>query len=93
MTCKAPLHSYQEPGIVDRLLAEEVLKKNNFSSDIMVLNIFLEMFSYSKYILNIYIVSHNVFAVHPQSLKWKCAIIRSKDQLYVIPLPNNIERD
>ncbi len=38
-------------------------------------------------------VSHNVFAVHPQSLKWKCVIIRSKDKLYVIPLPNNIERD
>jgi len=47
----------------------------------------------AKYILNIYLVSHNVFPVHPHSLKWKCVIIRSKDKLYVIPLPNNIERD
>ncbi len=47
----------------------------------------------AKYILNIYIVSHNVFAVHPQSLKLKCVIIRSKDKLHVIPLQNNIERD
>jgi len=43
----------------------------------------------------IYEVSHtnNVFAVPPQSLKRKCVLIRSKDKLYVIPLPNNIERD
>jgi len=43
----------------------------------------------------IYEVSHtnNVFAVPPQSLKRKCVLIRSKDKLYVIPLPNNMERD
>ncbi len=43
----------------------------------------------------IYEVSHtnNVFAVPPQSLKRKCVMIRSKDKQYVIPLPNNTERD
>lgn len=40
-------------------------------------------------------VSHTnyVFAVHPQSLKWKCVMVTSKDKLYIIPLPNNIEGD
>lgn len=40
-------------------------------------------------------VSHtnNVFVVHPQSLKRKCIMVKSKDKMYVIPLPNTIERD
>ena len=35
----------------------------------------------------------NVFAVHPQSLEHKCVTVKSKDKMYVIPLPNNVERD
>lgn len=40
-------------------------------------------------------VSHtnNVFAVHPHSLKRKCVMVKSKDKMYVIPLPNNVESD
>lgn len=40
-------------------------------------------------------VSHtnNVFAVHPQSLQRNCVMVRSKDKMYVIPLPNNVEGD
>lgn len=37
--------------------------------------------------------SHYVFAVHPQSLKRKCVMVKSKYKMYVIPLPNNVERD
>lgn len=37
--------------------------------------------------------THNVFAVHPQSLERKCVMVKSKDKMYVIPLPNNVERD
>lgn len=37
--------------------------------------------------------THDVFAVHPQSLKHKCVMVKSKDKMYVIPLPNKVERD
>lgn len=34
-----------------------------------------------------------VYAVHADSLKCKCVRVDSKDKVYVIPLPNNVERD
>ncbi|XP_052412533.1 uncharacterized protein LOC127957875 [Carassius gibelio] len=37
--------------------------------------------------------TNNVFAVHPQSLERKCVMVKSKDKMYVSPLPNNVERD
>ncbi len=36
---------------------------------------------------------NNVYAIQPESLKCKCIMIKSRDKVYVIPLPNNIERD
>lgn len=36
---------------------------------------------------------NNMYAIHPESLKCKCVMIKSREKVYVIPLPNNIERD
>ncbi|XDV23432.1 hypothetical protein PO909_028010 [Leuciscus waleckii] len=37
--------------------------------------------------------SNTIYAVHTQSLKRKCVMIKLKDKMYVVALPNNIERD
>lgn len=37
--------------------------------------------------------SNSVYAIPSEALKCKCIIIKSREKLYVIPLPNNIERD
>lgn len=37
--------------------------------------------------------TNNVFAVHAHSIRRKCVMVRSRDKMYVIPLPNNVERD
>ena len=34
-----------------------------------------------------------VYAIHPESLARKCVMVESREKVYVIPLPNNIERD
>ena len=34
-----------------------------------------------------------VYAIHPESLACKCVMVESREKVYVIPLPNNIERD
>lgn len=37
--------------------------------------------------------TNNVFAVDPLSLKHKCVMLRSLNKFFVVPLPNNVERD
>lgn len=37
--------------------------------------------------------SNTIYAVHSQALKRKCVMINVKQKMYVIALPNNIERD
>lgn len=47
---------------------------------------------FSKFIHEVK-VSNTIYAVHTQSLKRKCVMIELKDKMYVIALPNNVERD
>lgn len=37
--------------------------------------------------------SDNIIAVHAQSFNRKCVLIELRDNAFVIPLPNNVERD
>lgn len=46
----------------------------------------------SKFIHEV-IESNTIYAVHTQSLKRKCVMIELQEKMYVVALPNNIERD
>ena len=73
-------------GAIHCVLVKELLKSGRKLCRDTTLNIASSfIFEVSK--------SNNMYAIHPESLTGKCVMIKSREKVYVIPLPNNIERD